>query len=168
MLGGILEFLGGLLGGLFNFDFSAITENIVTLLLTLFASILGLFSIHYLRRRRETLDHERMAAIIKGLHYAGVTRDVFKKPAADSTEHLLRGLRWLFAGLGVSGALYAYGTIEPVVAESGEAARGALIGLLPGAIGTAHLCFSAVCRRRERKQEAQPSRMVYRAAARRY
>ena len=167
MLGSILEFLGGLLGGLFNFDFSAITENIVTLVLTLFAGILGLFSIHYLRRRRETLDHERMAAIIKGLHYAGVTRDGFKKPAADSHDHLLRGLRWLFAGLGVSGALYTYGSIEPVV-ETGEAARGALVGLIPGAIGTAHLFFSAVCRRRERKQDAQPSRMVYRTAARRY
>ena len=163
----MLDAILGLLGGLFNFDFSSITENIVTLILTLFAGILGLFSIHYLRRRRETLDHERMAAIIKGLHYAGVTRDVFRKPAADSHDHLLRGLRWLFAGLGTSAALYTYGSIEPAAA-AGDAARGALIGVIPGAIGTAHLLFSRVCRRRERQQDSSPARMVYRPAARRY
>src|SRR5918994_393954 len=141
----------GLLGSLFSFDFSAITENIVTLLLTVFAASLGFFSIYHLRRRRETLDHQRMAAIVKGLHYAGVTRDVFRKPAADSHDHLLRGLRWLFGGLGVSGALYTYGSVEPV-ADGGEAIRGALVGVVPGAIGAAHLLFSAVCRRRERRQ----------------
>jgi hypothetical protein len=166
MLSSILELLGGLFRGLFNFDFSAITDNIVTLLVTLLAVGLGFFAIQYLRRRRETLDHQRMAAIVKGLHYAGVTRDVFKKPPADSHDHLLRGLRWLFGGLGVSGALYTYGSVEPAI--DGEAIRGALVGLIPGAIGLAHLLFSMICRRRERNQEPFPSRMVYRAVARRY
>ena len=163
MLGSIWELIGGLL----NLDFSVITENIITLLLTLFAGVLGLFSIHYLRRRRDTLDHERMAAILKGLHYAGVTRDVIRRRPAESHDHLLRGLRWLFAGLGVSGALYTFGSIEPA-ADAGEAVRGALIGVIPGAIGAAHLLFSAVCRRRERRQDPLASRMGYRAAARRY
>ena len=163
MLGAIWDVIGGLL----NLDFSAITENIITLLLTLFGVGLGAFSIFYLKRRRTTLDHERMAAIIKGLHYAGVTRDVFKKPSPDSRDHLLRGLRWLFAGLGVSGALYTYGSVEPV-ADAAEAVRGAMIGVIPGAIGVAHLLFAGVCRRRERREDPIASRMVYRPAVRRY
>jgi len=163
MLDSILEVLGNLL----HFDFSSLTSNIVTLILTIFAGSLGFFSIFYLGRRRETLDHQRMAAIVKGLHYAGVTRDVFKKPAADSHDHLLRGLRWLFGGLGVSTALYTYGSVGPV-ADAGDAMRGALLGAIPGGIGLAHLLFSRVCRRRERQQDPLGSRMVYRAATRRY
>ena len=165
MLDSILELLGNLL----SLNFSALTENIVTLALSAFAVILGFFSIAHLRRRRQTLDHERMAAILKGLHYAGVSRDVFKKQhTADSQDHLLRGLRWLFGGVGVSGALYTYGSIEPV-ADAGAAVRGALIGLIPGAMGLAHLLFSWFCKRAHNKQQdALSSRMVYRAAARRY
>jgi hypothetical protein len=163
MLDSILEVLGSLL----RLDFSAITENIVSLLVSVFTVVLGFFGVFYLRRRRETLDHERMAAIVKGLHYAGVTRDVFKKPATDSRDHLLCGLRWLFGGLGVSGALYTYGSVEPV-ADVGDAIRGALIGIVPAAIGLAHLIFSWLRRRQEKKEELPlTSRMVYRAVARR-
>ena len=164
MLDSILELLGTLLRG----DFTAITENIISLALAAFAVVLGFFGISHLRRRRQTLDHERMAAILKGLHYAGVSRDVFKKPAADSQDHLFRGLRWLFGGAGLSGALYTYGSLEPVVDES-AAARVALIGLIPGALGLAHLLFSWFCRRAHRQeQDLTSSRMVYRAAAQRY
>ena len=164
----MLDSILGLLGNLLSGNFSQLTENIVTLALSAFAVILGFFSIAHLRRRRQTLDHERMAAILKGLHYAGVSRDVFKKQTADSQDHLLRGLRWLFGGVGVSGALYTYGSIEPV-ADTGAAVRGALIGLIPGAMGLAHLLFSWFCKRAHNKQQdALSSRMVYRAAARRY
>jgi len=163
MLGSIWEVISGLL----HLDFSVLTENIITLVLTLFASVLGFFSVFYLKRRRQTMDHQRMAAIIKGLHYAGVRGNVFKKAPADSHDHLLSGLRWLFTGLGVSGALYTYGSVEGV-AEAGDAARGALIGVVPGAIGVAHLIFSRVCRRRERYQDPFPSRLAYRPVSRRY
>lgn len=163
MLDSILEVLGSLL----RLDFSALTENIVTLVLTLFTAVLGFFGVFYLRRRRQSLDHERMAAIVKGLHYAGVTRDVFKKPATDSHDHLLCGLRWLFGGLGVSGAMYGYGSIEPV-ADAADAIKGALIGIIPAFIGLAHLIFSWLARRREKKEELPlTTRMVYRAVARR-
>jgi hypothetical protein len=165
MLDSILELLANLLSG----DFTAITENIISLALAAFAVVLGFFGISHLRRRRQTLDHERMAAILKGLHYAGVSRDVFKKPAADSQDHLFRGLRWLFGGAGLSGALYTYGSLEPVADES-AAVRGALIGLIPGALGLAHLLFSWFCKRAhiQQQQDALSSRLYYRAAARRY
>lgn len=164
MLGSIWELLRNVL----SLDFSGITDNIVTLVLTLIAGLLGVFSVYYLRRRRETLDHERMAAIIKGLHYAGVTRDVFKRQPPDTRDHLLKGLRWLLGGVGLSGALYTYGSMEPV-ADAGEALRGAMVGVVPSAIGFAHLLFSWLCHRRERKENPVLTRsMVYRAAARRY
>ena len=163
MLGSILE----LLGNVFSLDFSGITDNIVTLVLTLIAGMLGVFSVYYLRRRRVTLDHERMAAIVKGLHYAGVTRDVFKKQPPDPRDHVLKGLRWLLGGVGLSGAFYTFGAMEPV-ADAGEAVRGAMVGVVPGAIGFAHLLFAWLCRRRERNENPITSRMVYRAAARRY
>ena len=163
----MLDSVWEVLSGLLHLDFSVITENIVTLVLTLFAGILGFFAIYYLRRRRKTMDHERLAAIVKGLHYAGVSREVFKKATTDSHDHLLSGLRWLFTGIGVSGALYTYGSVEPVV-DSGEAIRGALIGVVPSAIGIAHLLFSLLCRRRERNQVPFPSRMAYRPVSRRY
>ena len=163
MLGSILEILGGLL----HFDFSVLTENIITLVLTLFGAVLGFFSIYYLGRRRKTLDHERLAAIVKGMHRAGISRDAFRKAPASSHDHLLTGLRWLFTGMGVSAALYTYGSIEPVV-DAGESVRGALIGVVPGAIGIAHLLCAFVCRRKERNQDPFPSRMAYRAVSRRY
>jgi hypothetical protein len=167
----MLDSVWSVLSGLLHLDFSVITENIVTLVLTLFAAALGLFAVYYLKRRRKTMDHQRMAAIVKGLHRAGVTRDVFKPAApaqADTHDHLLSGMRWLFTGLGVSGALYTYGSVDPVAAESGEAFRGALIGVVPAAIGIAHLIFSFICRRRGRRQVAFPSRMAYRSVSRRY
>jgi hypothetical protein len=165
----MLDSILGLIGTLLSGDFTAITENIVSLALAAFTIVLGFFGISHLRRRRQTLDHERMAAILKGLHYAGVSRDVFRKPGADSQDHLLRGLRWLFGGAGLSGALYTIGSLQPVADES-SALRGAFIGLIPGALGLAHLLFSWFCRRATARQQeaALASRMVYRAAARRY
>jgi len=163
MLGSILE----LLGGLFNFNFSVLTENIVTLVLTLFGAVFGFFSVYYLGRRRKTLDHERLAAIVKGLHRAGISREALRKKPADSRDHLLTGMRWLFTGLGVSGALYTYGSIEPV-ADAGSAVRGAMIGVVPAAVGIAHLIFAMASRRRERNQDPFPSRMAYRPVSRRY
>ncbi|MNC98534.1 hypothetical protein D3C83_165260 [compost metagenome] len=76
-------------------------------------------------------------------------------------------MRWLFTGLGVSGALYTYGSVEPV-ADAGEAVRGAMIGVVPAAVGIAHLIFSRVCRRRELHQDPFPSRLAYRPVSRRY
>jgi hypothetical protein len=163
MLGSIWEVISGLL----HLDFSVITENIITLVLTLFATVLGFFSVFYLKRRRTTLDHQRMAAILKGLHYAGVRGNVFKKAPADAHDHLLSGMRWLFTGLGVSGALYTYGSVEPV-ADTAEAVRGALIGVVPAAVGIAHLLFSMVLRKRDRNQDPFPSRLAYRPVSRRY
>ena len=86
--------------------FTQLSENVVVAGLAVFAVSLGFFAIRYLGRRRESLDHARMAAVLKGLHYAGVSREAYTLPPHDGHDHLVRGLRWLFGGLGVSGALF--------------------------------------------------------------
>jgi hypothetical protein len=143
-----------------------LTTSIVVAGLAVFAISLGFFAVHYLNRRRQMLHQERMATLIKGLHYAGVARDVFK-PRQESREHLLSGLRWLFGATGVSSAMYGYQTLQPV-ADAGDAVRGALIGIIPGAIGLAHLLFSFLCSRRRTATPAAPAGTLYRVAARRY
>ena len=128
-----------------------LTTSVVVGGLGVFAISLGFFAISYLNRRRQMLHQERMASLIKGLHFAGVAHDVFAKPqprAHDSRAHLLSGLRWLFGATGVSGAMYGYQTLQPV-ADAGIALSAALVGLIPGAIGLAHLLFSWICSRRQ-------------------
>jgi hypothetical protein len=144
-----------------------LTTSFVVGGLALFAITLGFFAVHYLNRRRQMLHQERMASLIKGLHYAGVARDVFK-PRHESREHLLSGLRWLFGATGVSGAMYGYQTLQPV-ADAGTAVGAALIGLIPGAIGLAHLLFSFICsRRRTAAPLTTAPGALYRVAQRRY
>jgi hypothetical protein len=63
--------------------------------------------------------------------------------------------------------MYGYQSLQPV-ADAGDAVRGALIGVIPGAIGLAHLLFSFLCSRRRTSAPAAPSGTLYRVAARRY
>jgi hypothetical protein len=158
-MGSILDWLTEFLG----LDLTGLANNLIGLLLSLFAVSLGFFSINYLHKRRQMLHQERMASLIKGLHYAGVARDVFAKPKTEPRDHAMRGVRWLFGALGLSGALYGYETLQPI-ADSGEALRGAIVGVIPGAIGLAHLLCSLLSSRRATRQA--PS-SVYRAAGRR-
>ena len=166
IFGGLFQTLfGNLFGGL-----QQLTDSLVTIGLALFALALGFFAIAYLHRRRQMLHQERMASLIKGLHYAGVAREVFAKPKRDSRDHVLSGLRWLFGGVGVSGAMYGYETVQPSM-DASAAASGALLGLIPAALGLAQLLFSWLCARREKADGsarrflgANPQRVQYRPA----
>ena len=162
-MGDILGRVTGLLGGL---SLSGLIENIVVIGLTIFALILGFFSIRYLNRRRTMLDTERTAAIIRSLHYSGVAREVFNRPRQEGREHLLRALRWLFGAAGISTAMYGYGELrpEPVAFQS---IQGALLGIIPAAIGLAHLFFSWICSLRSRALNSAPVGGAYRQARRR-
>jgi hypothetical protein len=147
-----------------------LTTTVVVAGLAIFALALGFFAIHYLNRRRQMLHQERMAALIKGLHYAGIARDVLVKPKPDSRDHMFSGLRWLFGAGAASGAMYGYESLQPV-ADAGAAMQGALIGIIPAAIGIAHMLFSWLCSRRASSGAASSGpyyRTVYRPAARRY
>lgn len=142
-----------------------LTTSIVVAGLAIFALSLGFFAIHYLNRRRQMLHQERMAALIKGLHYAGIARDVLVKPKPDSRDHMLSGLRWLFGAGAASGAMYGYESLQPVV-DAAAASQGALIGIIPAAIGLAHLLFSWLCSRRSNGITAPRPGTYYRAAYR--
>ena len=144
-----------------------LTANLVVAALSLFAVSLGFFSIHFLPKRRQMLHQERMASLIKGLHYAGVARDVFAKPKADSRDHLLRGLRWLLGAGGLSGTLYGFNALQPS-GDSTNALRDALLGILPAAIGLAHLLFAWICSRRNRNSVPAIPGVGYRSVVRRY
>ena len=121
-------------------------DNIITLALTIFALALGLLAINHLRRRTRTTDLQRTAAIIKGLHFAGIAHDVLATVRTNPRDHLLRGLRWVLAGAGVSSALYGSAMLQSSP-DKIEAWRGALVGIVPAAIGLAHLLFSCICSR---------------------
>src|SRR5581483_10326105 len=129
---------------------SLLTDNIVVIGLSAFALTLGFFSISYLGRRRQLLHQERMAALIKGLHYAGVAKEVFAKPKADPRDHLLRGLRWVFGGVGLSGAAYGYQRIQlQTTPDALSPLIGLLTGLIPTLIALAHRLFSWLTGRRQ-------------------
>jgi hypothetical protein len=140
--------------------FQQLTENLVLVVAALISLGLGWFSTNYLGKRREMLHQERRATLVKGLHYAGVAKDVFNKPTTvDWRDHVLRGLRWLFGAAGLSVALSAYTSMMPS-ADPGSAARAALAGVVPGSIGLAHLVFSAFSRNRHKT--SLPTRTFYR------
>jgi hypothetical protein len=172
-MSGILDFVTGLLsgiGGLFTGGLTQLlnqlTENLIAVVLLAFAVALGVFAIVYLNRRRRTLDQQRMAVLIKGLHYAGVAREVLTQPTEDARDHLLRGLRWLFGALGISSAMYGFESLQPMATEA-DALRGAVIGLIPAAIGIAHLVFSRMSPRQPARPVVLPrsASSLYRAAA---
>jgi hypothetical protein len=140
-----------------------LTSNFVVGGLSLFALALGFFAISYLNRRRQMLHQERMASLIKGLHYAGVAHDVFAKQKPDARDHLFRGLRWLLGAFGLSGTMYGYAALQAGT-DWKTALRGALIGLIPFAMGLANLLFSWISARRARRAFPSPmSRLARRA-----
>jgi len=136
-----------------------LTDNFVVVAAALILLGLAWFSINYLSKRRQMLHQERMATLVKGLRYAGVAKDLFSKPTADSRDQALCGLCWLFGAAGLSLALYAYASMQPS-ADPTSAARGALAGVVPASIGLAHLLFSAMSRNRQRPNF--PTRTLYR------
>ncbi|PYX92149.1 MAG: hypothetical protein DMG67_07805 [Acidobacteria bacterium] len=118
------------------------TNNFVAIAMTLIALGLGLFSILYLNKRRQLLHKERMASLIKGLHYAGVAQEIFgKTKPKQPCNHLLCGLRWLLGAVGLASAVYGYIALQPGTTVN-DAIRGALTGAIPAAIGLAHLIFN--------------------------
>jgi peptidoglycan/LPS O-acetylase OafA/YrhL len=95
------------------------------------------------RKRRDiyTLHHrERMAAIEKGVEVPPLPEVFFTEDTAPYSprRNLLKGLIWLFIGLGVLLALYQHGEED-----------GAWFGLIPMGIGAAYLIYYFVVGRKE-------------------
>jgi hypothetical protein len=101
------------------------------------------------RKRRDLFNcyhRERMAAIEKGIDCPPWPDRLLSEEDATSSprRHLLKGLVWLFIGLGGMVAVYAVFDFSH-----------ALFGLIPIGIGAAHLIYYAVEGRKE--AEAAPS-----------
>jgi len=87
------------------------------------------------RKRKDVFalyHQERMAAIEKGIDLPALPDDLFEKAGRVSPprRHLLKGLMWLFIGLGAMIAVYAVVDLPH-----------ALFGLIPVGIGLAHLIY---------------------------
>ena len=101
------------------------------------------------RKRKDLLDHfhqERMAAIEKGIECPPWPDRLLgdENTPASPPRHLLKGLVWLFIGLGGMVAVY--------VAIDHEQA---LWGLIPAGIGLAHLIYYFVEGRKEAEAAEQ-------------
>jgi hypothetical protein len=128
-----------------------LTDNFVVAAVALVPLGLGWFSINYLSKRRKMLHQERMASLVKGLHYAGVGKEIFTPPKPKihvARDHVKRGLGWLFGGAGLSTALYGYTAMQPHV-DAMAPMQASLAGIIPGVIGLAHLLFSFLCRSKQ-------------------
>jgi hypothetical protein len=127
-----------------------LTSSLVPFGLAVLAASLGFFAISHLHKRRQMLHQERMASLIKGLHYAGVAREIFTPHKPDSRDHLLRGLRWMLGSAGLSGTMYGNAMLQET-ADPRSALMGALVGLIPAAIGLAHLLFAWLSSRHQKQ-----------------
>jgi hypothetical protein len=122
--------------------FMALLIPILAVVLTLGTVMLAIYLGYRKKREMFALYHqERMAAIEKGIDVPPIPDAFFMSPANQGTgRDLLKGLVWLFLGVGLTIALY----------QEGEK-KEAFFGLIPAGIGLAYLIYYAVEGRRHRK-----------------
>ncbi len=119
------------------------TEHLLALMIPIIAIVLGIGTgclgmyLSY-RKRKEVFafyHQERMAAIDKGVDLPPLPDALLTDDARpyNPRRHLLKGLAWLFIGLGLGAGVYA--AID---------FRWALFSLVPIGVGLAHLIYYAV------------------------
>lgn len=123
-----------------NAIFGSMIEPVVALFIPIIAIIfgvgIGMLALYLGYRKRKELfvlyHQERMAALEKGVDLPPLPDALFSEEArpSDPRRHLLKGLVWLFTGIGLGVALWA-------TTELGFA----LFGLIPIGIGLAHLIY---------------------------
>ena len=121
------------------------SEQQLVALLPLVAMLLGvafaIFALYLKHKRRQMYHRERMAAIEKGLELA---------PEDPLTPHayLLRGLIWLFVGVGIAAFFLAMSMSD----KDPELPPMATLGLIPAGVGLAYL----ILYHKEGKRAQQP------------
>jgi hypothetical protein len=138
--------------GLF-IPFVSIMIPVISIVLGIAIGMLAIY-LNY-RKRRELYAHyhqERMAAIEKGMECPPWPTHLLASEDVGSSSsprrHLLKGLVWLFIGLGLIVAVYATFDL-----------RHSLFGLIPAGIGLAHLIYYFVEGKREAEvaEQAMPA-----------
>jgi len=119
----------------------ALMIPIISIILGIGCGMFALYLNYQKRKSMFTLYHqERMAALEKGVDLPPLPDALFSEEdrPANPRRHLLKGLAWLFTGLGLGIALFF--TV---------AGDWALFCLVPVGLGTAHLIYYFVEGRRE-------------------
>lgn len=137
-----------------------VTSNATIALPSVVAAVIGLLVLRQLSQRRQMLHQERMASLIRGLHYAGVAKNIFSAQQPQSRDFLMKALRWLLGGSGLAAAIYLWMTMQPGVDKTTAAHAAAVGAMVPGGIGLSHLIGAWVHRP---KKPTYPTRMYYRA-----
>jgi hypothetical protein len=125
---------------------------LIPILLILAGIVIGalIFVLDY-RRRKETFalyHQERMAALDKGVELPPLPEGLFANGSSSHhpRRHLLRGLTWLFTGIGLGVALWK-------VADEDVA----LFSLIPIGVGLARLIYYFTEGKKEAKELAAAS-----------
>lgn len=114
----------------------AVMIPIVAIVMGIGIGMLGLILNYKKRKEMFALYHqERMAAIDKGIELPPLPEAFFSEDPKTPTphRHLLKGLVWLFLGVAITIVIYA-----------NHRQSTALFGLIPAAVGLAHLIYYAL------------------------
>ncbi len=104
--------------------------------------IIGLVA-YFSHRSREMLHRERMLALEKGLPAPSEPpRD--SRRQLSSRDYLLRGLMWLFVGLGLLAFCWTFALTFPLGDDRLQHFRLGLLGFVPVGVGLAYLIFYMV------------------------
>ena len=120
-------------------------EDVVAVFIPIVAIVMGIgvamLALYFRHRQRDMIARERLAAIEKGIDPPPVPEGFLEeKPTQHrSGTYLLKGLIWLFVGVGI---LVASRWAEP------ELRQACAFGLIPAGVGIAYLIYYAVERKK--------------------
>jgi hypothetical protein len=128
---------------------------IVAIVMSLAIPIVAIITEYAKKRKFYELHHkERLAAIEKGVELPPLPPELFGSERKGRPRYLLRGLVWLFIGLGTLVGLYG-------ITGNGDE-KVWLLGLIPTGVGLAYLIYYFVEGRKleeeARNQEASQTR----------
>lgn len=99
---------------------------------------------HFKNKEREMIHRERMAALDKGLQPpVELGPSPFSRHPHGPRNYLLRGLVWLFVGLGVLAPMFLFRGPLPLNVDPGLAVI-PFLGFVPAGVGVAYLIFYAI------------------------
>lgn len=130
------------------------TESIVGVFIPIVAIVMGiglamLEVVTSYRQRRTLIElhhRERLAAIEKGVEVPPLAEGLLESKEVSPHRTLLRGLVWLFVGIGL---LFALPWVDDELRY---------IGLIPGGVGLAYLIYYFMVGRKEAERAAAASR----------
>ena len=126
----------------------ALTIPIIAIIMSLAIPIVAIIADFAKRRKIYELHHkERLAAIEKGVELPPLPVELIGAYPKGRPRYLLRGLIWLFVGLGILVVLFGF--------TPPEAEKFWLLGFIPTGVGLAHLIYYFVEGKRVEEETAK-------------